>query len=162
MANTVIVLYESRTGNTRSLAEAVTSGVETTGSQARLLPVEQAHPTELLDADGLIVGSFTSYGTLGGKLKTFFDETAMLHGKLAGKVGGAFASSGGLGGGNEVTVLSILQILLVHGLIIQGSSTSPHFGVVSIGKPGETALLAANDLGRRVAALAARLKHNAL
>jgi len=61
-------------------------------------------------------------------------------GKLEGKVGGAFASAGIFGGGNETTVLSILKMMLVHGVIIQGSSRSSHFGAVAVGAPGEKAI----------------------
>lgn len=154
----IVVLFESRTGNTQALAEAVASGARANGGIVSLLPVEQAKPQDLLDAAGIIVGSFTSYGTLGGKLKLFFDETAAHHGKLSGKVGGAFASSGGVGGGNETTVLSIVQILLVHGLIVQGDPNSPHYGAVAIGHPDAKAVEAAQKLGKRVTELAKRLQ----
>jgi len=161
MAN-IVVLYESRSGNTAALAEAVAAGVGLAGLTSALLPVERAKPEDLVQAVGIIAGSFTSYGILGGKLKTFFDETISLHGKLTGKVGGAFASSGGLGGGNETTVLSILQILLVHGLIVQGDPASPNYGAVSIGSPDEKSLEAGRKLGTRVAELAKRLNLTAI
>lgn len=157
----ILVLFESRTGNTAALAEAVASGVRSAGFAAKLLSVEQAKPDDLLDPAGIIVGSFTSYGILAGRLKSFFDDSAKLHGKLVGKVGGVFATSGGLGGGNETTVLSLLQILLVHGLVIQGSADSPHFGAVAIGTPDERALESGRLLGKRVAELTARLHQTA-
>lgn len=153
----IAIVYESRSGHTKALAEAVGEGVKAAGLEAKLIPVEKAVPQDLLDAAGIIAGSYTSYGIIGGGLKKFFDDTIVLHGQLEGKIGGAFASSGGLGGGNESTVLSILQILLVHGLIIPGNSRSPHYGAVAIGSPDSKALDAARDLGSRVAGLAKKL-----
>ena len=94
---------------------------------------------------------------MSGDLKSFFDETAKIHGKLAGKAGGAFASSGGFGGGTETTVLAIIQILLVHGLVVPGAAQSPHYGAVAIGVPDDKALESAFKLGERVARLAAKL-----
>lgn len=153
----IAIVYESKSGHTKTLAEAVGDGVKSSGLDAKLIPVEKAVPQDLLNAAGIVAGSYTSYGIIGGRLKTFFDETIVLHGQLEGKVGGAFASSGGLGGGNESTVLSILQILLVHGLIIPGNARSPHYGAVAIGNPDAKALDAARDLGSRVALLAKKL-----
>jgi NAD(P)H dehydrogenase (quinone) len=86
-------------------------------------------------------------------MKTLFDLSAKKHGRLQGKVGGAFASAGGLGGGVETTVLSILQMMLVHGMIIEGNSNTLHFGAVAIGKPDEKSLKGCRDLGKRVAVL---------
>jgi NAD(P)H dehydrogenase (quinone) len=112
---------------------------------------------DLLNAAGIIVGSYTSYGIVAGGTKEFFDKTVKIHRKLQGKVGGAFASSGELGGGNEATVLSILQMLLVHGMIIPGDSNAPHFGAIAIRKPDEQNLKACRELGKRVADLAKAL-----
>ncbi len=149
----VLIVYESRTGNTKKMAEAVSEGVKSTGQEAKLVSVDNVTQSDMLNAGGIIVGSYTSYGILAGDTKVFFDKTVSIHRKLQGKIGGAFASSGELGGGNETTVLSILQMLLVHGMIIPGDSDAPHFGVVAIGKPDEKSLKACRDLGKRVADL---------
>lgn len=149
----VLVVYESWTGNTKLMAEAVAEGVKEAGLDVRLKPVKEATNEDLLDAGGVIVGTFTSYGILAGETKEFFDRSVKIHRKLQGKVGGGFASSGKLGGGNETTVLSILQMLLVHGMIIPGDSNSPHFGAVALGKPDEASLKSCRNLGKRVATL---------
>jgi NAD(P)H dehydrogenase (quinone) len=158
--NYVLIVYESRTGNTRLMAEAVADGVISTGLESKLVDVKDATQTDMLNAAGIIVGSYTSYGILAGGTKEFFDRSVKIHRKLQGKVGGAFASSGELGGGNEATVLSILQMMLVHGMIIQGDSTAPHFGAVAIGKPNAKNLKSCRDLGMRVAGLIKALDHS--
>jgi NAD(P)H dehydrogenase (quinone) len=149
----VLVSYESKTGNTKQMAEAVSDGVKSAGVDVKLKAVEDVSIDDMLNAAGIIVGTYTSYGIVAGKTKDLFDRSVKIHGKLKGKVGGAFASSGKLGGGNEATVLSILQMLLVHGMIVQGDSSSPHFGAVAISKPDAHSLEGCVSLGIRVAQL---------
>lgn len=150
---TVLIVYYSRSGNTEKMARAVAEGVEAEGVKAVIKPVVQACVEELLEVDGLILGSPTYYGTLAAPLKQFIDESVKYHGKLVGKVGGAFTSSGGAGGGNETTLLSMLQALLIHGMIVQGTSSGDHYGPVAVGSPDKHALDRCRSLGSRVAKL---------
>jgi NAD(P)H dehydrogenase (quinone) len=94
---------------------------------------------------------------MAGKLKDFLDSTVVHHGKLAGKVGGAFSSSANIGGGNETTILNILHAMLIHGMVIQGTSEGDHYGPVSIDAPDERTRAQCEALGRRIASLAAKL-----
>ncbi len=75
----------------------------------------------LLNADGIVIGSPTYYGGVAWPIKKLIDETIEYHGQLEGKVGGAFSSSSNIGGGNETTILSLLQAFLIHGMIIQST-----------------------------------------
>ncbi len=149
----VLIIYDSKTGNTEQMAQFVKKGVEEEGLSVELKKVDDLKTRDLLKADGIIVGSPTYYGLMTGKIKSFFDKSVEYHGKLDGKVGAAFATSGVLGGGNESTVLSIIQCFLVHGMIVQGSHTGGHYGAVSIGKPDSKAQKEAIRLGKRTAAL---------
>jgi NAD(P)H dehydrogenase (quinone) len=97
------------------------------------------------------------YGTMAAELKKLIDESVKHHGKLVGKVGGAFASSGGPGGGNETTVLDILKAQLVHGMIVQGDSGGDHYGPIAVGAPDERSRKECRKLGKRAAELAVRL-----
>lgn len=154
----ILIVYDSKTGNVEQMAKLVKKGAESEGVRVRLRKVDAADPKELLDVDGVIIGSPTYYGILSGRLKSFLDASVEHHGKLDGKVGAAFASSGVLGGGNETTVMSILQCLLVHGMIVQGDPIGGHYGAVSVGSPDESKEQhAAERLGKRTAALAWKL-----
>ena len=155
--NHLLIIYESRTGHVKEMAEAVAEGVRGADMDARVLPVGEAKAEDLPDAAGIIFGSFTSYGVAAGGVKAFLDSTCGIHGKLSGKPGGAFASCAALGGGCETTVLSILQMLLVHGMIVQGDPEEFHFGAVALGKPDRRSREACRKLGRRVAELAGAL-----
>lgn len=150
----ILIIFESRTGHVKEMAGAVAEGVRGAGMEAKALPVKDAKPGDLPAAAGIIVGSYTSYGVAAGGIKSFFDNTYGIHGKLNGKPGGAFASCAALGGGCETTVLSILQMLLVHGMIVPGDPGEFHFGPTALGKPDARSLEACRKLGRRVAELA--------
>jgi NAD(P)H dehydrogenase (quinone) len=104
------------------------------------------------------MGSPTYYGLMSAKLKAFIDESVKIHGKLEGKVGAAFTSSGGTASGAETTLLSIMQAMLVHGMIIQGRADDKHYGAAAVGKPSEEDIESCEKLGKKVASLAVKLK----
>ena len=106
---------------------------------------------ELLEADGLIVGSPTYYGTMAASVKRLLDASVKYHGKLNGKVGAAFASAATTG--QETTLFSLLQALLIHGRIIQGDPEVDYYGVTSIEKPDEQVLKNCQRFGQRFATL---------
>ncbi len=154
----VLVVYYSRSGNTKSMAEAVGEGVKNAGGEVEVKSVNDIQdPADMVNYDGIIMGSPTYYGVLAGPLKDFLDRSIKVHQRLEGKVGGAFASCGIEGGGSESTVLSILQALLVHGMVVHGFSGIGHYGPVSTGKPDQRALDECKQLGQRVARLADKL-----
>lgn len=153
----ILVAYFSRTGHTRHMADAVAEGVRSVGAQVDVRPLAEVKPRELLDYHGIVMGSPTYYGGMAGEIKMLFDASAAFHGQLAGKVGGAFSSSANIGGGNESTILSILQAMLIHGMVVQGSASGDHYGPVSLGDPDARAREECLKLGRSLAALAQKL-----
>jgi NAD(P)H dehydrogenase (quinone) len=90
---------------------------------------------------------------MSAKLKAFIDESVKIHGKLEGKVGAAFTSSGGTATGAETTLLSILQAMLVHGMTVQGRADDKHYGAAAVGSPNKKELESCKELGKRVASL---------
>ena len=155
----ILVMYYSRGGNTRRMAELVVEGVRSEGGTAvSLLPVEEIEAPQLLEYDALVAGSPTYYGTMAWPLKKLLDESVAFHGKLEGRVGAAFTSSGGLAGGNETTILDVLKAFLIHGMVIQGDPKGDHYGAAAVGAPDERAAESCRTLGRRVAKLVKRLR----
>lgn len=153
----VLVVYFTRTGNTKVMAEIVAAAAEREGAEVILKDVEETKADELLAYDAIVAGSPTYYGGMAGKMKDFFDSSVAHHGKLSGKVGAAFSSSANIGGGNETTVLNILHVMLVHGMIVQGTAEGDHYGPISIDTPDDRAKAQCEALGRRVAVLAKKL-----
>jgi len=139
---TILVLYYSRHGATRKLAELIAQGVESVpGCDARLRTVpavstvtEAVEPdvpssgapyveaSDLAECDGLALGSPTRFGNMAAAMKYFWDGTSpqWLSGVLAGKPACVFTSTGSLHGGQESTLLSMMLPLLHHGMLIVG------------------------------------------
>ena len=138
----LLVLYYSRHGATRRLAEHIAEGIDAVpGAQARLRTVPPVAPAtetaappvppsgspyvELADLEecaGLALGSPTRFGNMAAPLKHFLDGTSglWLSGALAGKPAAVFTSTSTLHGGQESTLLSMMLPLLHHGMLVLG------------------------------------------
>jgi NAD(P)H dehydrogenase (quinone) len=147
----MLVTYYSRSGHTKRMAEGIAKAAEEAGADVDLLHVDQVDVKAFPDYDCLVAGSPTYYGTMAADVKAMFDKSIKVHNKLTGRLGGAFASSGMRGGGNETTVTAILLCWLVHGMLVSGSAAHDHYGPVAVGKPDEQALKACKEYGRRLA-----------
>lgn len=154
----ILIIYYSKTGNTKIMAEMIKLGVQRSGGKVTLLDVKKITLNDLIEADGIIVGSPTYYGSIASPIKKLFDDTIAIHGKLVDKVGAAFTSSAFMGGGNELAIMDILHAMMVHGMIIQGNYKGDHFGPVSINKPDERTKKLCLRLSERVINLINRLK----
>lgn len=153
----VLITYYSRSGNTKKMAEKIRDTIKNEKIDIVLKEVEEVEVSELTKYDGIIIGSPTYYGTMAWQIKKLLDESVVLHGKLKGKIGGAFSSAANVGGGNETTITDILNALLIHGMIIQGEPKGDHYGPVSIGSPDDRALECCERLGKNVADLVKKL-----
>lgn len=154
----VLIVYYSRTGNTKKMAELIEEGVKKSRAEVVLKSVEDTKVNDLLSADAIIMGSPVYYGGMASPLKKLLDDSVPHHGDLDGKIGGAFSSSANIGGGNETTILDILNALLIHGMIIQGDPNGDHYGPVSIGKPDKRVEDECLRFGQRIAQLTKLLK----
>lgn len=192
----VLVVYYSRHGATAEMARQICRGIESReGAEAVLRTVprvstvteatEDAIPPEgppyatlddLRECDGLLLGSPTRFGNMAAPMKYFLDGTAelWLSGQLAGKPAGVFTSTGSMHGGQETTLMSMIQPLLHHGLLIAGipytedalntttSGGTPYGASHTAGLDGgrdvtDEEKILCRALGRRVADFAVRL-----
>lgn len=153
----MLVCYYSKSGNTKRMAEFIAKGIKEEDINVDLKDVEEVDCDELIDYDGIILGSPTYYGTCAAPIKELIDESVKHHGKLDGKVGGAFTSSGNLAGGNETTIINILQMLMIHGMIVKGNSKGGHYGPVAVGDPDDSAQEECVTYGKNMAKLTKRL-----
>ncbi len=195
----ILVLYYSTYGHIETMAGAVASGAreipetEVTikrvpdlmdaetlkrigGKSDQSAPV--ADPKELDQYDAIIFGTPTRFGNMASQMRNFLDQTGKLwmEGKLVGKVGSVFTSTG-TGGGNESTILTFLPTLLHHGMVVVGlpyacaelldisqfRGGSP-YGAGTVAGPDGSRQPSTNELaqakfqGRHVASIAAKLK----
>lgn len=152
-----LVLYYSRSGNTKAMANAIAESMVKSGLPTKCKSVTDAKLDDLINADTIVVGSPTYYGRSAAPIAQFFDESVSKHGKLDGKIGAAFSSSTNIAGGNETTICEIINMLLIHGMIVQGDPQGDHYGPVSIGKPDERVLNQCARRGQRIAELTLKL-----
>ena len=157
MAN-ILVLYDSDTGHTAKMAEYVAEGVKKYPVNVKVLSVDEATKEDILWCDGIAVGSPTYLGVLSWKMKKFWDEMVDLWGKIDGKIGCAFSSSGGWGGGSELACMSILTVLMNYGFLVfgvtdyVGDKFTLHYGAVTAGEPRkDEEIEACRRLGERLA-----------
>ena len=135
----VLICYFSKTGNTEKMAQIIARTMEEQDLAVDLKRVEEIKVEALLGYDCLVLGSPTYYGSMAWPIKKLLDDSVKFHGRLRGKIGGAFSSAANVGGGNETTILDILNALLIHGMIIRGDHRGDHYGPVAIGFPDERA-----------------------
>ena len=155
----VLILYYSRSGNTRKLAGHIRDGVAAAGGEAVFMSTEEVSKDDFLAADGIIAGSPVYFGVMAAELKKVFDDFVSTRRKMEGKVGAAFATGGHHTGGKETTIFSIIQCMMIYGMIIVGDpmDASGHYGVACEKEPGETAASDGEKLGRRVVEVCRRL-----
>ena len=152
-----LVCYYSVTHNTEKMAVKIAEVLRSEGLDVDLKKVEEMAVDDLLRYNCLLFGSPTYYGSMAWPIKKLLDESVKFHGKLQGRVGGAFSSSANVGGGNETTILDILNALLIHGMVVRGDYRGDHYGPVSIGRPDKRALGCCRGYAKNVAALAKKL-----
>jgi len=138
----LLVLYYSRHGSTRQLAQLIAQGIESVaGCEARLRTVPSVSPVseateaaipsdgapyveleDFKECAGLALGSPTRFGNMASAMKYFWDGTAAdwVSGTLCGKPACVFTSTGSLHGGQESTLLSMMLPLMHHGMLILG------------------------------------------
>lgn len=138
----VLVLYYSRYGAVKSMAQLVARGVEQVpGVAARIRTVPPvsanceatapaipdsgapyAEPADLEQCAAVALGSPTRFGNMAAPMKYFWDSTSelWLKGSLSGKPAAVFTSTASLHGGQETTLISMMLPLLHHGMILVG------------------------------------------
>ncbi|SBS35836.1 NAD(P)H dehydrogenase (quinone) [Marinomonas spartinae] len=154
----ILVLYYSSYGHIETMANEVAEGARSTGAQVDIKRVPElmpedvaknagikldqaapiAKPEDLEEYDAVIFGSPTRFGNMAAQMRNFLDMTGGLwaKGKLVGKVGSVFTSTG-TGGGNETTVQSFHTTLFHHGFVVVGLPYScPELADVSEVKGG--------------------------
>jgi NAD(P)H dehydrogenase (quinone) len=157
----VLVMYHSKTGHTKRLAEEIAKGVgEVEGVACIVKSTADVTKDDFVAADGVIAGSPVYFGTMAAELKAVFDKFVGVRKKMEGKIGAAFATSGDPSGGKETTLMSIIQAFLIYGMIVAGDplDATGHYGVSCVGSPDRDALMNAALLGKRVASLVKKLK----
>lgn len=196
----IFIVFYSMYGHVEILARRIKAGVDSIdGVEGVLFRIPETMPpevleqmkvpqkaddvpvmseaAELVEADGLLFGFPTRYGSMAAQMKAFFDSTGQLwrEQKLAGVPAGFFVSTGTQGGGQETTAWTAITQLAHHGMLyvpigytfgagmfkmdsIRGGS--PYGAGVFSGdgtrEPSETELALAEHQGKYMAAIVKR------
>ncbi len=200
----VLIPFYSMYGHIYQMAKAVAQGAaEVPGAVVELRRVPETLPQDVLEkmhaveaqkaiadipvctvdelpeADAIIFGTPTRFGSACGQMRQFLDATGQLwaSGALVGKVGSVFASTATQHGGQEATILGMHVTLLHHGMVVVGlpysfagqmtmdeiTGGSP-YGATTLAagdgsrQPSENELAGARYQGAHVARIAMKLK----
>ncbi|MBW2084081.1 MAG: FprA family A-type flavoprotein [Deltaproteobacteria bacterium] len=113
----VLIVYATRAGSTKNIAELIAEGIRFKGSDADVVNVTQIKKeTDLEGYDGYVFGSATYHGQMLQPMKTmlFLAEKANLEGKVGGSFG-AFGWSGEAPGRIFETMKNIFKMDMVSG-----------------------------------------------
>jgi len=103
----LLILYDSQTGNTEKMAEAVAEGARSVPNVEVVLKY-YARPEELAEASAIVFGSPTYYHDMTLPIKQMLEETAKSNMQLKDKIGAAFGSYGWSGEAPQL-ILEILR-----------------------------------------------------
>jgi len=200
----ILVLFFSRYGNTYALAKSVAEGIrEVEGMEPRLRRAKENAPWEVIQAnegwlkwhekitsevpevtlddlvetEGLALGSPTRYGNIAPAMGNFLETTGPLwiNGSLLGKVAGVFCSTSSIHGGNELTLITMMSPLIHLGyMIVPLNYSDPGvmetdrggtpYGPTSVSGPNadqgptETELKLARVFGKRLAEITKKVR----
>ena len=152
-----IVIYHSRSGNTKEMAQIIAQAMNDSDVPTECKSVVDVTPDEVFSYDAIVLGSPTYYGQMAAPIKQLIDDLVTRHSQLDGKVGAAFSSSANIAGGNETTIMGIIEAMLISGMVVQGDPKGDHYGPVSIGKPDEKVQIQCVRRGKRIAELTKKL-----
>lgn len=203
MSAKIQVIFYSMYGHVYRLAEAIAEGArEVSGTEVTLLQVAETLPEDVLkkmgglearkafahiptadpkkldEADGIILGTPTRYGSATAQMQAFLDATGghWVSGALVGKIGSAFTSTASQHGGQETTLMNLSTFFFHQGMLIAGvpysakellsleevSGGTPYGSTTIAGgqgerQPSENELAIARAQGRHVATFATKL-----
>ena len=203
MAAKIQIIFYSTYGHVYRLAEEIAKGCrEAAGTDVKIFQVAEtlsdeilqkmgaveakkafahiptADPKQLADADAIVLGTPTRYGSAAAQMQAVLDATGSLWGKgaLIGKLGSAFTSTASQHGGQETTLMSLSTFFFHQGMVIAGvpystaelsnidemSGGTPYGATTIAGgdgsrQPSANELTIARAQGRHVATIAAKL-----
>ena len=142
----LLIAYYSRSGSIEALAEAAAGSAREAGAEVRVRRAREVASAEVMSkakgwaesaarqnalypapsqddaewADAILFGTPSYFGAMATELKNFLDQLGpqWKRGKLAGKVGAAFATASWPHGGTEVVTLSLYAPMAHLGMVI--------------------------------------------
>lgn len=156
----IAIIYHSVSGNTRSVAENIRSGMTGIDNvEVKAMSIDEIDDDFVRDAKAVVLGCPIYAGSLSWQMKKFLDTTNL---PLSGKLGCVFATANHLGGGGTVGELTMITAMLVRGMLIYSAGAAEgqpytHLGVVAIRSGDDWQKERARIFGERIARKATEL-----
>ncbi len=116
----IAVIYHSKSGHTKVLAEHIVIGAQEVANETRLINCLDPIDFDYLDTcSAIILGCPTHMGSASGEMKVFMDSTsnAYLKQKWRNKIAAGFTSSSAYSGDKLNTLVQISLFAFQHGMI---------------------------------------------
>ena len=127
------VIYDSKSGNTKAAASAIAAGMTSVeGIEAKIFSINEVDESYIEESCGIVFGSPTYMAGPTADFYTWFEKDAGKL-KLAGKLGGAFATGRYIHGGEDLTINVILDHMLVKGMMVYSGGGAFGHPIIHIG-----------------------------
>ena len=157
-----MVLYYSKTGHTKQMAEIIAQGMERVqGVEAKACSIDALDEAWAAESKCIVLGSPIYFASICAAVKTWLEGPCQKC-QLAGKLGGAFATMDYVHGGGDLGIRLILDHMMVYGMMTYsggGSCGAPviHLGPVALSGDLDASKETFLTYGERMAAKAAEL-----
>ena len=154
----ISIVYSSRTGKTERIAKLIEEGIKRVdGIEVKTMNLkdESQIDKDFINAsDGVIFGTPTYYANISWELKKWIDESTGYN--LEGKIGAVFSTANSIAGGADIALLTIVNHLLVKGMMVYSGGVAfgkpkTHIGYVHINEISENEDENARIFGKRIA-----------
>lgn len=127
------VLYHSKSGNTKTMAEIIVEGMSSVdGVEAKSYSIDDIDENWIKESKCVVVGSPIYMADISGELKSWLVGPSMKY-NLAGKIGGAFATADYIHGGGDLGIQNILHHMMVLGMLTYSSGAMQGVPVIHLG-----------------------------
>ncbi|ULQ60986.1 flavodoxin domain-containing protein [Brucepastera parasyntrophica] len=129
-------VYYSKTGNTKKMAEEIVSGMLTAdGAEAKAMGIDDIDENWIKESKCIVVGSPIYMADISSEIKNWLENAFMKYGPM-GKIGGAFATADYIHGGGELGLRTILDHMMVFGMLTYSGGGVLGKPVVHLGPVG--------------------------
>ena len=130
----ILIAYHSRTGNTERMAAAVRDGAASvSGAEIVLRKVADVTSDDILQADGIVLGTPVEWGNLSAEAKRFLDRVGEVLGKAGatygeGRTAAVFCTGGSPSNGQEMARMGAIAAFLAMRFVVVGGVNQEGFG----------------------------------
>ncbi|ACD23146.1 MULTISPECIES: flavodoxin family protein [unclassified Clostridium] len=132
----ISIIYFSKTGKTKEMANIIASGMKLEKDiEVGLFDIDNINYDFLNESKAVIFGTPTYYANTCWQIKKWFDESSNCN--LSGKIGAVFATANYAQGGADTAILTIINHLMVKGMLVYSGGSSLgqpyiHLGAVAL------------------------------